>query len=435
MSLYDLPQLPPDKPLEEERPMSRSAKERFLKSPFAAVVFVLLGFAGGIGVTLPLYYKVLPALQRLQENIPATTTERIIEKEYVPQTTQEEKVIEVVKKVSPAVVSIAITKDVPVFEQFFQDIGPFEIPQLRQKGTEKQETGRGSGFLVSADGTVVTNKHVVVDQNAEYTVFTTSGKSYKAKVLARDPVQDVAILKITQDQKFDAKGNLSLQPFPYVSLGNSSQLEIGQSVIAIGNALGEFRNTVSVGVISGLGRTITAAAGGFMETIYDVIQTDAAINQGNSGGPLLNLAGEVIGVNTATVLNAQNIGFAVPVRAVVKDLEQVKTFGKISAPFIGVRYAMIDEKVKSEENLPVDNGAFISKGKTGEPAITPKSPAEKAGLQEGDIILELNGEKITLDNTLAKVVQKYNPGDLVPLKILRNGKELTLSLTLGSRSE
>ncbi|MBI2573946.1 MAG: trypsin-like peptidase domain-containing protein, partial [Candidatus Wildermuthbacteria bacterium] len=343
----------------------------------------------------------------------------------------------VVKKVSPAVVSIVITKDVPVFEQSFEDFGPFEIPlpQFRQKGTEKQETGRGSGFFVSADGTIVTNKHVVVDKNSEYTVFTVSGKSYKANVLARDPVQDVAILKISQDQKFDAKGNLLLQPFPYVALGNSSALEIGQSVIAIGNALGEFRNTVSVGVISGLGRTITAASGGFVETIYDVIQTDAAINQGNSGGPLLNLAGEVIGVNTATVLNAQNIGFAVPVRVVVKDLEQVKTFGSISSPFIGVRYAMIDEKVKSEENLPVDNGALIAKGKQGEPAITPKSPAEKAGLKEGDIILELNGEKITLDNTLAKVIQKYNPGDLVTLKILRGGKDLTLSLTLGSRNE
>ena len=234
----------------------------------------------------------------------------------------------------------------------------------------------------------------------------------------------------------DAKGTFVSKPFVAVSLGDSDGLEIGQTVIAIGNALGEFRNTVSVGVISGLGRTITASGGAnFVETIEDVIQTDAAINKGNSGGPLLNLAGEVIGINTATVLNAQNIGFAVPVNKVKRDIEQVKAVGKITYPFLGVRYILLTDRIAKEQNLSVQYGVLIAKGSQGESAVTPGSPAQKAGLLEGDIILEFNGERITPENSLAKLIQKYNPKDTVVLKVLRGDQEKIFTIVLGERSE
>jgi S1-C subfamily serine protease len=353
--------------------------------------------------------------------------------EYVPQTSQEEKIIGVVKDFSPAVVSIVISKDVPIIEKYyynpFEGMGPvpfeFNIPQYIQKGTEKKEIGGGTGFIVSQDGLILTNKHVVLDDNAEYTVFTNDGKKFPAKVLAKDPVQDLALIKI------DVAG----KSFPIVKLGDSDNLQIGQSVIAIGNALGEFRNTVSVGVISGLSRSITASGGSFSESLEDIIQTDAAINPGNSGGPLLNLKGEVIGINTAIATGAQSISFSIPINKAKKDIEQVGKIGKIVYPFLGIRYVIVNEEVKSKYNLSVDYGALISKGDSAEPAITAGSAAQKAGLKEGDVILEFNGEKITQDNSLAKIIAKYNPGDKAILKVLRNSKEMNIELILGEWSE
>jgi len=370
--------------------------------------------------------------------------EKEVVKEYLPQTSQEEKIINAVREVSPAVVSIIITKDLPIFKQYY--INPFEefeelfgepfgfeIPQQRQIGTEKKEIGGGTGFIVSEDGLVLTNKHVVLDKDADYTVLTNDGRKFPAKVLAKDPVQDLAILKIEKEKIIDKRGDLYLKAFPVVKLGDSDELQIGQTVIAIGNVLGEFRNSVSVGVISGLGRTITASGGSFIETIEDVIQTDAAINKGNSGGPLLNLKGEVVGINTATVLGAQSIGFAIPVNKAKKDIEQVKTLGKIVYPFLGVRYVIVTEKIQKENNLPVDYGAWIVGD--GEPAVVPGSAADKAGLQENDIILEFNNEKITTDNSLAKIIMKYNPGDKIVLLVQRGDKQKVITCTLGERSE
>lgn len=378
------------------------------------------------------YISELPGAEKIVEK------EKVVEKEYVPQTSQEEKIINMVNEVSPAVVSIIITKDLPIFEEYY--ISPFEefefkIPQYRQKGTEKKEIGGGSGFIVSTDGMVLTNKHVVLDEEADYTVLTNDGRKFSAKVLARDPVQDLAILKIETEKNINEEGNLVEKPFSVVKLGDSDVLQIGQTVIAIGNVLGEFRNSISVGVISGLGRTITASGGGLVETIEDVIQTDAAINKGNSGGPLLNLKGEVIGINTATVLGAQSIGFAIPVNKAKKDIEQVKTLGKIVYPFLGVRYVIITEKIQKENNFPISYGAWVIKGGGGEAAIFPDSAAEKAGLKEGDVILEFNQEKITTENSLAKIIMKYEPGDKISLKILHQGKEKFLTVVLGQRSE
>ncbi len=361
--------------------------------------------------------------------------QEIIEKEYVPQTTQEEAIINAVNDVSPAVVNIVISKDLPVYEQYF--INPFSY-QYRQSGTQKQDIGSGTGFIVSKDGMILTNKHVVLDEAAEYTVFTNDGKSFPAKVLARDPLQDLAIIKIETEKNIDTTGALIQKDFPVVKLGDSDKLQIGQTVIAIGNALGEFRNTVSVGVVSGLGRTISASSGDFVETIEDVIQTDAAINKGNSGGPLLNLRGEVIGVNTATVLDAQSIGFAIPVSKAERDIEQIKGSGKIVYPYLGVYYTLITPGLKEKSNLSVDYGAWVGRdasgGKTNE-AVIVGSAAEKAGIKQDDIILEFNGEKITPDNSLAKLIQKHNPGDKITLKILRDKEELTIEVILAEREE
>ena len=430
MSLYDLSNLP-------KLPKIKLPKPWRAKKLWAVFLIIVIssffGFVAGILSGSVFYFEARDYLSGFKIDIP----EKIIEKsvEYIPQTSQEEKIINAVNSVSPAVVSIVITKDLPVFEQYytnpFQEFEQFfgrrfeiQVPQQRQIGTEKKEIGGGTGFIISADGMVLTNKHVVLDEEADYTVFTNDGKSFSAKVLARDPVQDLAVLKIeTKDAQF-----------PVVKLGDSDKLQMGQTVIAIGNSLGEFRNTISVGVISGLGRTITASGGGLVETIEDVIQTDAAINKGNSGGPLLNLRGEVIGINTATVLDAQNIGFAIPTNKAKRDIEQIKSAGKITYPFLGVRYVIVTEEVKKENNLSVDYGAWIVSGE-GEPAVVADSAADKAGLKENDIILEFNKENITAENSLAKIIMKYSPEDSVTLKILRGKEEKVLTLVLDERAK
>lgn len=354
----------------------------------------------------------------------------------VKTVSQEEQVVKAVKEVSPAVVSIVVSKDLPVIKQYWQEINPFkgtpfedffapfQVPETRQEGTQKQEIGGGTGFIISGDGLILTNKHVVEDTQADYTVLTNDGQKYEAKVLARDPAQDIAVIKIE-------KNNL-----PVLPLGDSDKLEIGQTVIAIGNALAEFRNTVSVGVVSGLRRSITASTGfgSSAEQLEGVIQTDAAINLGNSGGPLLNLSGEVIGINAAIAQNAQNIGFALPINLAKKDIEQVIKTGKISYPFLGVRYILITSEIKQKNNLSVDYGALIVRGQNAdELAIIPGSPADKAGLLENDIILEVDGQKIDQDRNLAQIIQNHNVGDTLTLKVLSKGQEKTMKMVLGER--
>jgi len=388
---------------------------------FLILVF-LIGLIGGLSSSYIFYLKLKQEV--VDAGVPIIQSEKVIEKEYIPQTSQEQKVIDVVKENSSSVVSVVITKEVPVYSTLYIDPfgnNTFLIPQQKQTGTEKQQVGAGTGFIVSEDGLVLTNKHVVSDDTAEYTVVDTDGKEYAAKVLAKDPVQDLAIIKIEGSDKFKP-----------LKLGSSSDIQIGQSVIAIGNALGEFQNTVSVGVISGLGRTLVASGGTIgTETLEDTIQTDAAINKGNSGGPLLNLKGEVIGINTAVASTGQSIGFAISIDKAKKDIEQVKTLGKISYPFVGVRYITLDEETAKEKNISVSYGALIIKGNDGSPGVTADSPAEKAGLKEGDVILEMGGEKIDKDNNLAKIISRYNPFDSVDLKILRDGAEMTITLVLG----
>lgn len=433
MSLYELPEF---NPLRLIKPKNFGSRTFWL----AVLIIFLSSFFGFLAGALSsnYFYNLIndslltPLGQRInQPRIEAPREEQ--KSQPLVQISQEEAVIRVVKEVSSSVVSIIVSKDLPIIEEYYYNpfeefFGPlpfeFKIPQYRQKGVEKKEIGGGTGFVISQDGMILTNKHVVLDKTADYTVLTNEGEKFEAEVLARDPFQDLAILKIKKKKKF--------RP---VKLGDSDKLEIGQTVIAIGNVLGEFRNSISVGVISGLGRTVIASGGGMIETLEDVIQTDAAINKGNSGGPLLNLKGEVIGINTAMAMGAENIGFAIPINKAKRDIEQVKTLGKIVYPFLGVRYILITEKIKEENNLSVDYGAWIISETKGEPAIVPGSAAQKAGLKTNDIILEFNNEKITLSNSLRKIISKYKPGDKVVLKVLRGDSLKNISVVLGERSE
>lgn len=351
----------------------------------------------------------------------------------------EKEITGVVKKASPAVVSIVVSKYVPIIERYYSnpfeefelppELEPFfkfefQVPEYRTKGYEKQEVGGGTGFVVSPDGLILTNKHVVDDDKAEYTVYLNDGRKFKAKILLKHPVDDLALIKI------DAYN------LPTLPLGNSDNLQIGEFVIAIGNALGEFQNTVSFGVISGLKRNIVASdTFGKTQRLEDLIQTDAAINYGNSGGPLINIYGEVIGVNTAIVSGAQNIGFAIPINRAKRMIEEWKTKGKVEIPFLGIKYVLVDEKVKERFNLPYAYGAYVYTEIKSDKAVIPNSPAERAGIKEGDLILEIDGEKITLQNTLAAAVRKKKVGDVVTLKIWRDGKILEIKVTLGKLPE
>src|SRR3989344_4878276 len=372
------------------------------------------------------------------ENAPVFNESQDAGGQYVSHISYEQAIIAAVKEASPSVVSIIISKNVPVYEQ--QLINPFgdfpginiQIPQNVQKGTELKQVGAGSGFIVSEDGLVLTNKHVLLEEKAEYIVIANDGKKYQARVLALDPVQDLGILKIELPVAVSGEAI----KFKAIKLGNSDGIQIGQGAIAIGNALGKFTNTVSVGIVSGLERTIDASnqTGSFSERLEGIIQTDAAINQGNSGGPLIHLRVEGIGGNVATAQGAQTIGFAIPINIAKRDINQVIKTNKISYPFLGVRYILVDEANKKKHGLSVDYGAYILKGENGEVAITAGSGAEKAGLKERDIILEIGGEKITLDNSLSLVIAKHNPGDTVKMKILRDESEMDVEVVLGERS-
>lgn len=355
-----------------------------------------------------------------------------------PLASDESQVISVVDNSIKSVVSIVLTQQLPVYEQsngplndplvcqfFGQDVcQQFQQPNLRQKGTQEQEVGAGTGFFIRGDGLIITNKHVVERDDVSYTVVTNDGKKYSAKILARDPVNDLALVKI------DGSG------FSVLALGDSSQLKLGQTVIAIGNALGQFSNTVSKGIISGLSRSLVAQGSiAGPETLTGVIQTDAAINPGNSGGPLLSLSGQVVGINSAVAGGAQSIGFALPVNIAKRIVDQYYIKGKITYPFIGVRYMIITPEFAKQQNLPVDYGALVLRGQNPQDiAVTPGSPADKAGLRENDIILEFNGTKITIDNRLDKMISNLSVGDQATLKVYSKGETKTLTLVLGERS-
>jgi serine protease Do len=318
---------------------------------------------------------------------------------------QGEVIADVFKKVSPSTVAITTEST--------RTVGRNNLQQVSE--------GAGSGVIISKDGYVLTNKHVVPEGIDKVVVITDDGKEYEnVRVIGRDPGNDLAFLKI------DGVDNLT----PAV-IGDSNPVQPGQQVIAIGNALGIFRNSVSSGIISGTGRPLTAAdeAGMNAEQLEDMFQTDAAINPGNSGGPLVNLKGEVIGINTAVSTEGQGLGFAIPINAAKAVINSVLTKGKLTKAYVGVRYVSITADIADELKLSVKEGALV-RGSSADPAVVPGGPAADAGIKSGDIITHVNSTKIVLGKGLASLLSQYSPGDKVELTLLRDGKEQKVGVTL-----
>ena len=338
---------------------------------------------------------------------------------------EESVVIDVVKKVGPSVVTVAATSQVPQIDQN-DPFSFFGFPSLNRK-TQPETQNIGSGFIVSKDGIIVTNKHVVSGIEAKYTVITANDKKYTVEKIFRDPLNDVAILKVNPDE------NKGVRLVP-VSLGDSSKLQVGQMAIAIGTPLGEFNNSVTRGIVSGLGRGIVAGSPfeGFVEKLDDVIQTDAAISPGNSGGPLLNSSGQVIGVNTAVSQNGENLGFALPINLVKDRMKAFNQSGQFDRPYLGVSYKMIPRQLALQNDVP--EGAYVQ-------AVVKDSPADKAGIKEGDIITTIDGVKIDeRNNELGKILEKKKVGQNISVGIWREdgngeGSMEDIKVTLGNATE
>ncbi len=389
-------------------------------------LFFLLAVAGGIlgSVLWEQRGAWFSSPQKIEEKQEGASLENVA--------AEDQLLTSLVTKNSPGVVSIVVKKNITRvpsgFPFFFLEPTPTQ-PSQKDTDTESdadqlQKVGSGSGFFVSPDGIIVTNKHVVADESAEYFVNRAGDeKEYKATVIARDPFNDVAFLKIEGDN------------FPALQLGNSDTLQVGETAIAIGNSLGEFANSVSRGIVSGKQRSLTAGNQyGEAETLSGVIQTDAAINPGNSGGPLFNLRGEVIGVNVAVAQGAENIGFALPINQIKLRLEQVQKTGRIEVPYLGVRYVMMTETLQKEIGVPYEYGALVLRGKeVTDFAVIPGSPAAKAGIQEGDVLLKVDGQKITTESGITEVLIQHRVGDTIALQLWRNGAEKTVSLVLEER--
>jgi S1-C subfamily serine protease len=382
--------------------------KRYLTISALAIVILVSVLGGAVSDRL-FGYKVLDRFlpQQAEEGFRLPTETREILRE-------ESVVIDVAEKVSPSVVTIGISKTRRILE-FPQSPFEFFFGFPEESGREeKVEQDIASGFIITSDGLIVTNKHVVSDPQAKYRVITKDDKTYDIQKIYRDPANDIAILKINPP----AGG---LTP---VELGDSSQLKVGQFVIAIGTALGEFRHTVTTGVISGLGRGITAGSPfeGYVEELDNVIQTDAAINPGNSGGPLLNSAGQVIGVNVAMAIEGENIGFALPINLVKESIDNFNRTGQFSRAFLGIRYGMISREAALMNEVP--EGALVAE-------VIEGSPAEKAGIEAGDIITHLDGQRLAeVEGGLASVISKKKVGDTVSIAIWRDGEEIKTSAVL-----
>jgi serine protease Do len=314
------------------------------------------------------------------------------------------------------------------FDNFFGPGSPFNfffgtpVPQQQPQAPQgKQEIGGGTGFVVDASsGLILTNRHVVSDTEADYTVLTNDGRRLPATVVARDTVNDLALVQVK-----DAR-------LPAATFGDSSSVVLGQTVIAIGNALGEYRNTITKGVISGIGRRVIAGdSRGSFEQLEGVFQTDAAINPGNSGGPLVNLQGQVIGINTAVSQQGQLIGFAIPSSEAKRVIASYQKYGRIVRPYLGIRYVAVTADVVAAQKLPVDYGVLIVRGANqGELAVVPGSPADKAGLVENDIIVAVNGQRVDQDHSLVTRLSSFVPGDTITLKVYHQGKPKDVQVKL-----
>lgn len=359
------------------------------------LVILFLGILGGLLIDRRFFKK-----------------EKVVVQNKTEITDEESVVTRVVDKSTNSVVTVSINKEVlstiDLWNRFFGG------GESTESGKQKIEQDIGTGFVVSGDGLIVTNKHVVADTTAKYNIVLGKDEIVEVVNIYRDPINDLAILKINKN---------NLTP---VDLGDSNQLKVGQTVIAIGTALGEFRSTVTKGVISGLGRGIVAGAGIDSEKLENVIQTDAAINPGNSGGPLFDSSGKVIGVNVAVSQNGQSIGFALPINLAKESIENFKKTGEFERPYLGIGYKIISKEIAAKNNLV--EGAYVQ-------TIEKGSPAEKSGLIIGDIITEFDGQKITDDEekSIAKIVNQKKIGDELKISLVRYKKEISLEVKLGKK--
>jgi serine protease Do len=382
------------KPLQPADTPSGKSKSKPILISLVIVLGILLLLGIGIGSGILIQKTLAPAaLPALSSGVDGNTT----------ITREESTIASVVEKVNPSVVSI--------------------IGTTQTRSYFRTSTGQaaGTGILVSSNGYVLTNNHVVQDVR-DISIIDSEGNQYKdVTLVGRDPLNDIAFLKIKSDTTFKP-----------AQLGNSSTLRIGQQVVAIGNALGQYSNTVTSGIVSGTGRPITASSGSGTqtETLTDLIQTDASINPGNSGGPLVNMAGQIVGINTAIVEDANGIGFAIPINSTKGILAEVLETGKANRAFLGVNFLTVTPEVAERHKLPVKQGAYLyaSSGS----AVGEASPAEKAGLKTGDIITKINDATLGKAEGLSSIIGLYRPNDTVTITYLRDGRESTTQLTLSA---
>lgn len=379
-----------------EQDKTRRTPSRKGKIVAASLLLIFLCFVAGLGGAL-LVTRTAQSPFSFVNRSSGTDGNKII-------TQEEEDIASVASKVAPSVVSIVTKAQAASFY-----------------GVQTQE-GAGTGIIVSSDGYVLTNKHVIQDSQS-VSVVTSDGVTHSdVKVVGTDPLNDVAFLKIN--------GISNLKP---AELGDSSSIRIGQKVVAIGNSLGQYQNTVTSGIISGTGRPVSAQSGNSVETLTDLLQTDAAINPGNSGGPLTNLAGQVVGINTAVAEDAQGIGFSIPINATKGSLKSVLATGKVERAYVGVNYISITPDVANHYKLPVKTGAYVF-ADDGRTAVVDGSPAAQAGIKDKDIITKVNDIEVGDKGSVASLVGEYAPGEKVQLTVLRDGKTITLTVTLAKYS-
>ena len=384
-------QTPTPNPPASPQPKKKSTKIAIitLVSVVGGVVLLALGIVGGIIAVRTFAPNAIPSLS---SGVDGNAT----------ITAQESSIASIAEKVGPSVVSI--------------------VTSTRSSSSfGASGSAAGTGIVISKDGYVMTNNHVI-EGATSVSVVDSSGELYESvTIVGRDPLNDIAFLKVKADKTFTP-----------AELGNSATIRTGQQVVAIGNALGQYNNTVTSGIISGTGRPITASTeDGSTESLTDLVQTDASINPGNSGGPLVNMAGQVIGINTAIVEDANGIGFAIPINATKGVLAGVLETGKVTRSYLGVNYLTVTPDVAREYKLSVNNGAYVYASNSRNP-VAAGSPAEKAGFKSGDIITKINKETVGTDGSLSSILGEYRPNDKLTVIYLRDGKEQTTSVTLGA---
>jgi len=342
----------------------------------------------------------------------------------------QDRITSTIRATMPSLVSILLSQHLDSIEQNHHPAAyPFFPAHQRQVKERMQReaqayAGGGSGFIVDASGLVATNKHVVADPSLDYTAVLEDGRRFPARVMSVDPLNDIAIVKI------EGEG------FSPVTCGDAADLTVGQYVLAIGNALGVFRNTVSLGIVSGLSRSVTAQTENDRSghELRGLIQTDAAINPGNSGGPLVALDGRVVGINSALISGAQNIGLAIPISAVLRDLRDLTAYGHIRRPYLGLRYVIVGSALAGDLGANVAGGAYVTGESPDDHGVLPGSPASKAGLRDGDLIAQCDGLALTEDHTFQDVLESSQVGQTIELAVWRGGKSRAVFVTLEERA-